>query len=136
MNPQAIKRPIAPQGQNNSAQFLTAKNGFTRTLALTTSIAILALVLWACGGGGDDPPAASPAPGTPPPITQSPPAPVPTCTAGVPANAPLQSIAAVQGSGSVSPLASSTVTVRGVVVGDFQNTTATRLNGLLNKKTI
>ena len=135
MNPQATKRPVGPLGQNNPALFLTAKNGFTRTLTLVTSIAIAALVLSACGGGGDDPPAASPAPGTPPPITQNPPAPLPTCTAAVPANAPLQSIAAVQGSGSVSPLASSTVTVRGVVVGDFQNTTATRLNGFFIQQT-
>ncbi len=47
----------------------------------------------------------------------------------MPANAPLQSIAAVQGPGSISPFVSSTVTVRGVVVGDFQNTTVNRLGG-------
>ena len=98
---------------------------FRRWLA----IAGLSLGLAACGSGGDDPAVASPGQNPAGPPTELPVVVVPTCTAAVPANAPLQSIAAVQGSASVSPLVSSTVTVRGVVVGDFQNTTATRLGG-------
>jgi uncharacterized protein len=81
-------------------------------------------LLAACGGGGgslivpDEPPV---------------PTPLPTCSAVVSADAPLSSISAVQGTGSVSPFISQTITVRGVVVGAFQNstspTTVTQLNG-------
>ena len=101
----------------------TSTSYFVRCLA----IAAITSALAACGGGSD---IAVPNPVQPP--VSPPPAPVvviPTCSAAVPANAPLQTIAKVQGTGSVSPLASSTVTVRGVVVGEFQNTTSTQLNG-------
>lgn len=122
-----------------------------KTLALT-----LAIVLTACGGGGSGggasfplvPPSSggTPTGSTPsqdhvqPPATQPPAAqpdntaPVvtpPTCAAAVPAGAPLTAISAVQGTGHISPMASQAVTVRGVVVGDFQNTgtTSVKLNG-------
>jgi uncharacterized protein len=58
---------------------------------------------------------------------------LPTCSASVSADAPLTDITRVQGTSSISPLQSQTVTVRGVVVGSFQNsttpTTVTLLNG-------
>jgi uncharacterized protein len=58
---------------------------------------------------------------------------LPTCSATVTVAAPLTNITSVQGTGSISPLQSQTVTVRGVVVGSFQNstgtTTVTQLNG-------
>ena len=111
-------------------------------------VAALALALSACGGGSDNPvvgPAVSPglsepaAPGAP---VATPVVPVvvpavalPTCTAAVPANAPLQTIAAVQGTGSVSPFVSATVTVRGVVVGEFQNSIVNRLGGFFIQQT-
>jgi predicted extracellular nuclease len=116
-----------------------------KTLALT-----LALVLTACGGGGSGgvsfplipaPPAGSAPPVTTPPTTPpatppvappvTPPVTPPTCSAAVPAGAPLTPISSVQGTGDTSPLATQAVTVRGVVVGDFQNTgtTTVQLNG-------
>jgi uncharacterized protein len=88
----------------------------------TMLIGILAALLVACAGSSDDPvPPPNPAP---PPIAA-----LPTCTAQVSANAPLKDIGAVQGTGSISPLVSQTVTVRGVVVGEFQNQASTQLNG-------
>lgn len=58
---------------------------------------------------------------------------LPTCSATVSAVAPLTNISNVQGTGSISPLQSQTVTVRGVVIGSFQNsvtpTTVTQLGG-------
>lgn len=116
-----------------------------KTLALA-----LAVALTACGGGGNggaafplipappasNPPAdTSPPPGTQPPPDATPPVaeppPPPTCTAAVPANAPLTPISSIQGTGDTSPLATQAVTVRGVVVGEFQNTgsTSVKLNG-------
>ncbi|WPG38269.1 ExeM/NucH family extracellular endonuclease [Variovorax sp. EBFNA2] len=97
----------------------------------------LALVLTACGGGGNgggasfpwlpSPPTGNAPPDTPPPVVTPP----PTCAATVPADAPLTSISSVQGTGHTSPLATQAVTVRGVVVGDFQNTgtDTVKLNG-------
>lgn len=115
---------------------MTLKNSANATCGFDImrwlGIAALTAALAACGGGGDDAVSPTPAPAPIPAPTPGPPTPVvvvPTCAAAVPANAPLQAIAAVQGTGSVSPLASSTVTVRGVVVGDFQNASATRLGG-------
>ncbi|MCZ2499022.1 ExeM/NucH family extracellular endonuclease [Xylophilus sp. Kf1] len=117
------------------------------------ALALVAASLSACGGGGNDPivvaaptgggtpPTTSPVPVTPQPVTPPvtppvtspvvPPQVLPTCAAAVPASAPLSAISSVQGTGDTSPLASKTVTVRGVVVGDFQNTgtTTVRLNG-------
>ncbi len=97
-----------------------------KTLALT-----LALVLTACGGGGNGgasfplipaPPAGSAPPDTTPPTT-------PPETP--PETPPVTPISSVQGTGDTSPLATQAVTVRGVVVGDFQNTgtTTVQLNG-------
>jgi uncharacterized protein len=84
-----------------------------------------ALIAWlaACGGGESVISLANP------------PTPLPTCSASVSANAPLTAITSVQGSSNTSPLVSQTVTVRGVVVGSFQNSVTpttpsiTRLNG-------
>ncbi|MCR6478592.1 ExeM/NucH family extracellular endonuclease [Variovorax sp. ZS18.2.2] len=103
-----------------------------KTLALT-----LALVLTACGGGGNGGasfPLIPPPSGNAPPVTtppETPPVTPPTCSAAVPANAPLTAISAIQGTGDLSPMAAQAVTVRGVVVGDFQNTgtTSVKLNG-------
>ena len=102
---------------------------FVRWLVFTAAVALLS----ACGGGGDEPAAPPASPSVP--VTQAPPAALPTCSATVPAGAPLRTIAAVQGPGSISPLASTTVTVRGVVVGDFQNATSTRLGGFFIQQT-
>lgn len=91
------------------------------------------------------PPPATQAEATPPVVTTPPPEVTPpavdppvvpppssaTCTAAIPASAPLKAISSVQGTGDISPLANQAVTVRGVVVGDFQNTgtTTVKLNG-------
>ena len=96
------------------------------------ALSLLALSLAACGGGdsGLDLPG----------VVLSPPVAInlPACTSAVPAAAPLKDISAVQGSGHVSPLAAQNVTVRGVVVGDFQNTgtASTRLNGFFVQQAI
>jgi uncharacterized protein len=86
---------------------------------------LTAMLITACGGGISDP-------GVPTAPSQ-PVAALPTCSATVSAAAPLTNITSVQGTGSISPLQSQTVTVRGVVVGSFQNsvtpTTVTQLNG-------
>ncbi|MDH6594261.1 putative extracellular nuclease [Variovorax sp. TBS-050B] len=124
-----------------------------QTLALAMVVA-----LSACGGGGNGggggfalvppvagtaspeptPPAATPPETTPPatppetpPVTPPVTQPLPTCTTAVPALAPLTAIPAIQGTGHLSPMATQAVTVRGVVVGDFQNTgtTSVKLNG-------
>lgn len=88
----------------------------------TVVIGCVAALLVACAGSSDE---LAPRPGpTAPPVTA-----LPTCTAQVSANAPLRDISAVQGTGSISPLLSQTVTVRGVVVGEFQNQAVTQLNG-------
>lgn len=113
-----------------------------RTLALT-----LAAVLTACGGGGSGnggsfpfvPPTGAAPPATTPTVTPTPEEAVtppvvqlpPTCGIAVPADAPLAAISAVQGTGHTSPMATQAVTVRGVVVGEFQNTgtMTVKLNG-------
>ena len=83
---------------------------------------LLAGLLTACGGGSLS--SNGGAPSSPAPVVAMPPdtALSLACTAAVPATAPLKDIVAVQGSGEFSPLAAQNVTVRGVVVGDFQNT--------------
>ena len=109
--------------------------GITRWLA-AAALALSAVALGACGGGGDNAvsgPGSGPAPV--PPVPEVPIVVLPTCAAAVPANAPLATIAAVQGTGSVSPFVSATVTVRGVVVGEFQNTTVNRLGGFFIQQT-
>jgi uncharacterized protein len=96
--------------------FRTSCSCLSRWLA---SVSVV-LALAACGGSEPSP-------------VETPPLVLPTCTASVSANAPLTNITSVQGTGSISPLLSQTVTVRGVVVGAFQNsttpTTITQLNG-------
>jgi uncharacterized protein len=90
---------------------------------------VLLALLVACGASSDD---STPSPGsTPPPVVA-----VPTCTAEVTANAPLTDISTVQGAGSISPLVSQTVTVRGVVVGEFQNQTVSQLNGFFIQQSV
>ncbi len=95
----------------------------------------LCLSLLACGGADDA--AALPAPVNPAPVT-----PVidastlPTCTASVSAAAPLTDITTVQGASTTSALVSQTVTVRGVVVGEFQNQSATQLNGFFMQQAV
>ncbi len=69
-----------------------------RNLTLLTSLCLAA----ACGGGGGT---------TTPPTPPSPPA-------------GTTMISAVQGSGATSPLEGQTVTVRGIVTGDFQENDA------------
>ncbi|MFJ2987147.1 ExeM/NucH family extracellular endonuclease [Collimonas sp. NPDC087041] len=102
---------------------------------------LLSLSLAACGGGDEPTNSHLGTPGAPatptgpeiadtpetPPVVVTP----PTCAAAVPADAPLTAISSVQGTGDTSPLAAQAVTVRGVVVGDFQNigTTTVKLNG-------
>ena len=83
---------------------------------------LLAGLLTACGGGSFSNNGG--APNTPAPVVTLPPDAVmsPSCAAAVPATAPLKGIVAVQGNGPLSPLVAQNVTVRGVVVGDFQNT--------------
>lgn len=92
-------------------------------------MALVLASLAACSGGDDSVAVTSPPVVTPPVLT------LPTCTTAVAADAPLHNISAIQGTDNTSPLASQSVTARGVVVGDFQNTTVgtattTRLNGL------
>jgi uncharacterized protein len=105
----------------------------------SVALSVLVASLAACGGGTD---VSSPGPQSPAPsVTPAVPAVVaalPTCSAAVAANAPLRDITAVQGPGDLSPLATQTVTVRGVVVGEFQNTgtTSTRLNGFFVQQAV
>jgi uncharacterized protein len=94
-------------------------------------VAVSAVALLAACGGSDGSVDTPTEPLTPTPTPT--PVALPTCSATVSANAPLTNISAVQGTVSISPLLSQTITVRGVVVGSFQNsttpTTATQLNG-------
>ena len=102
---------------------------------------LVTVTLAACGGGDD----AAPLPvsntsGSTTTPTVSPTLPIiaalPTCTATVAATAPLRDISAIQGAGSVSPMVSQTVTIRGVVVGEFQNQTTTALNGFFMQQAV
>jgi uncharacterized protein len=104
------------------------------TWQLRTLVLAAVVALTACGGGGGGgavfPFVPPPPTDTAPPPVQPPP-PAPTCAAAIPADAPLAAIPAVQGTGHLSPMAEQAVTVRGVVVGDFQATGTgdPRLNG-------
>ena len=89
-------------------------------------LAMLSATLIACGTSDD------PAPVAVPPVVAEP----PTCTATVSASAPLTDITTVQGTTSTSALVSQTVTVRGVVVGEFQNQTKTQLNGFFMQQAV
>ncbi len=82
-------------------------------------LAGLSAALLACGTSDD------PVPST-----------LPVCTAAVNASAPLTDITTVQGASTTSPLVSQTVTVRGVVVGEFQNQTKTQLNGFFMQQVV
>ncbi len=105
---------------------------WSRRLASSALVIGLSLALSAglsaCGGGDN-----------PAPVTTAP-AGLPTCTAAVSPDAPLTNISTVQGTGSVSPMVSQTVTVRGVVVGEFQNSTGTptvtKLNGFFVQQAV
>jgi uncharacterized protein len=105
---------------------LSRSRCLARTWKLWLCVGILA-ALTACGGSSES---SNPGDGGTPPVTS---VPLPSCTAAVSSNSPLTSITSVQGTQSISPLQSQTVTVRGVVVGSFQNsttpTTVTQLNG-------
>jgi uncharacterized protein len=106
-----------------------------RTLIVSSIGAVLSLALLACGGGGDSP---APLPPTnpvvsPPPIDA---VTLPTCTASISASAPLTNISTVQGASTTSALVSQTVTVRGVVVAEFQNQSATQLNGFFMQQAV
>lgn len=98
---------------------------------------LLSLALAACGGSDDNNPVNTP-PATPP-VTTAPPTEattLPTCTATVSTDAPLTDISTVQGATATSSMVSQTVTVRGVVVGEFQNQSATQLNGFFMQQAV
>ena len=109
-------------------------------LALRAALGLFTATLIACGGGDVASPAAAGGTTTTglsgtttlPPIVAA----LPVCTAVIPSAAPLRDISAIQGSGSVSTMVSQTVTVRGVVVGDFQNQTTTALNGFFIQQAV
>lgn len=107
--------------------FRTLSSGL-RLAAGAVSLAILA----ACGGGGSSTPPV-PQPDTSPPINA---ASLPTCTAAISAAAPLTDITTVQGASATSSMVSQVVTVRGVVVGEFQNQTKTQLNGFFIQQAV
>lgn len=102
-----------------------------RKALLNTTLALAVAMLAACGGGGGD--TASPASSNSAVAGSTASKPIsgdlPTCAAVVDSAAPLRDITAIQGTGALSPLLAQTVTVRGVVVGEFQNQLAPRLNG-------
>jgi uncharacterized protein len=98
---------------------------------------LLSLALVACGGNDDNNPVDTP-PATPP-VTTAPPIEatvLPTCTATISTDAQLTDISIVQGASTTSSMVSQTVTVRGVVVGEFQNQSATQLNGFFMQQAV
>ena len=99
-----------PDGSGDSGD--SGDSTFPARLAL----GLLAVFFSACSGGA--PGGGAPAAGLVLPVA----AVRPACAAAIPARAPLTAITAVQGTGLVSPLLAQQVTVRGVVVGEFQNT--------------
>jgi uncharacterized protein len=105
----------------------TCNSHFLRALGLALT-AFLTALLVACGSSSNDTPA--PPPGNPLVVV------LPTCTANISPIAPLTDITTVQGNTSTSALVSQTVTVRGVVVGEFQNQTKTQLNGFFMQQAV
>ena len=105
----------------------TCDVSFSRALGPVLT-ALLTALLVACGSSSNDAPA--PPPSNPPVLA------LPTCTASISPGAPLTDITTVQGHTSTSPLVSQTVTVRGVVVGEFQNQTKTQLNGFFMQQAV
>ena len=109
---------------------------------LASCLPFMFALLAACGSNDSTltPPVTPPI--DPPAVTPvvTPVVPLPTCSATVSANAPLTDITTVQGTGSLSPLVSQTVTVRGVVVGEFQNQggtpTVSKLNGFFMQQAV
>jgi uncharacterized protein len=98
---------------------------------------LLSLALVACGGNDDNNPVDTPP--AMPPVTTAPPieaTALPTCTATISTDAPLTDISIVQGASTTSSMVSQTVTVRGVVVGEFQNQSATQLNGFFMQQAV
>jgi uncharacterized protein len=96
--------------------------------ARTLSVLMLSVALAACGSSDDFVPPPAPAP--------APAAQLPTCTAAISAGAPLTDITAIQGTGSTSALVSQTVTVRGVVAGEFQNGASIKLGGFFVQQAV
>jgi uncharacterized protein len=92
---------------------------FARRCSSIALCGMLALTQVACGGGSDDGSDPPPDPRVDPPVAT-----LPDCPSVA---EPVTAISAVQGSSDTSPLLGQTVTVRGVVVGDFQATN--QLNG-------
>jgi uncharacterized protein len=117
--------------------------GSSKIFKMLLSVALSAALI-ACGGSDGPAPATTPPvvvtqpPPTVPPVDVPPPvvATLPTCTAAISASAPLTDITTVQGASTTSPLVSQTVTVRGVVVGEFQNQTKTQLNGFFMQQAV
>jgi uncharacterized protein len=108
----------------------------TRTVLISCLPWVLAL-LAACGSSDGTPPVNPPVtPPVTPPVVVVPVAVLPTCSATISADAPLTDISTVQGASTTSALLSQTVTVRGVVVGEFQNQTKTQLNGFFMQQVV
>jgi predicted extracellular nuclease len=108
-------------------------------IAGRVALSLLVISLAACGGGDSIAPVGEVPAGEVPVVVQPPVvATLPACASVITATAPLTAISAVQGSGNLSPLAAQNVTVRGVVVGEFQNTgtTSTRLNGFFVQQAV
>jgi uncharacterized protein len=91
-------------------------------------VLMLGAALGGCGSSDDFVPPPAPAP--------APSAQLPTCTAAVSAAAPLTDITTIQGTGSTSALVSQTVTVRGVVAGEFQSSAGDRLGGFFVQQAV
>ena len=98
-----------------------------RTAMLLASFSILA----ACGGSDDPVTTSPPPPPPPPPPVVVPVVVLPSCPD---TTATLTAINAIQGLGLVSPLVGNSVAARGVVTGDFQNTT--QLSGFFMQQAV
>ena len=130
---------------------MTLKNQQITRHVLAICTPFILAFLTACGGSDPAPPIDPPSGNLPPNTTATTPvntstmpvvtttlpaANLPTCSASVSASAPLTDITTVQGASTTSALISQTVTVRGVVVGEFQNQTKTQLNGFFMQQAV